>query len=111
MASKNPSGLGHVKVMKKYMPPSQKGYEEALLDFYYRKAEFWDGVIWFKIYEVLMKKEALIVTEEKFIPEFSDLGLKAFSSMEEALAEAFAKHGENCRVGFLPFGKWSIPLK
>jgi len=109
VASPAPKGLGHVTAMKKYMPPSKDGWQNIMRDLFYRTAEFWDGVIWFKIYEVMLSKKVIVVTEPGNLEAFKDLGMKAVTSMDSAVQMALDEHGENARVGVLPYGKWLIP--
>jgi nickel-dependent lactate racemase len=109
LASPSPEGIGHVKPIKRYMPARQESLALACMDFYYRRAEFWDGVIWYKLLEVLTRKELIVVTGEKNFAGFADICLKAVGSLQEALQLAEQKHGKQAKVAFVPYAKWCLP--
>ncbi|NLC51658.1 MAG: DUF2088 domain-containing protein [Firmicutes bacterium] len=106
-----PAGIGHVKPIKRYMPPTKDSLARALKDFYYLNVEFWDGVIWYKLLEVLTRKELVVVTEEKHLPGFAELKIKALTSLDEAFAYALEKHGADARFAYVPYAKWCVPQK
>jgi nickel-dependent lactate racemase len=110
LASPSPDGLGHIMPIRKYMPASGESLPQAFMDFYYRRAEFWDGVIWYKLLEVLTRKELIVVTQPKNFAGFKEISVKAVCSMEEALNAAYQKHGKNASLAFVPFAKWCVPL-
>ena len=51
-------GFALMDLLKAYMPPSPAHNEEALKDFYSHKNELWAGCIWYKVYEVMVRKAA-----------------------------------------------------
>jgi len=96
--------------MKEYMPPTAANHEKALRDIFQRKVEMWSGCIWYKLYEVMTRKNVMFVTEEKNIAFGEDIGLNVTVSIEEAFDKALEKHGKDARVVFIPYGKWTIPV-
>lgn len=111
LASPSPDGIGHIVPIKNYLPVSSESLPKAFMDFYYRKAEFWDGVIWYKLLEVLTRKEMIVVTLEKNLEGFAKIGLNAVTTMEEALNQAFIKQGDQAKIAYVPFAKWCVPRK
>jgi nickel-dependent lactate racemase len=102
-------GLALMDLMKEYMPPTAANHEKALRDIFQRKVEMWSGCIWYKLYEVMTRKNVMFVTEEKNIAFGEDIGLNVTASIEEAFDKALEKHGKDARVAFIPYGKWTIP--
>lgn len=111
VASPSPEGLGHIMPIKKYMPANSESLAKAFSDFYYRRAEFWDGVIWYKLLEVLTRKEMVVVTQEKNFAGFAEINVKAFGTVEEALHYAYEKHGRQAKLAFVPYAKWCVPIE
>ncbi|MCR4431150.1 MAG: nickel-dependent lactate racemase [Tepidanaerobacteraceae bacterium] len=111
VASPCPDGIGHITPIKNYLPACPESLARALMDFYYLRAEFWDGVIWYKLLEVLTRKELIVVTQEKNLEGFASIGLEAVSSLNQALELAFDRHGANAKVALIPFAKWCVPKK
>lgn len=111
LASPSPDGIGHIVPIKNYLPVSPESLPKAFMDFYYRKAEFWDGVIWYKLLEVLTRKEMIVVTQEKNLESFMKVGLNAVSSIEEALKQAYKNQGDRAEIAYVPFAKWCVPRK
>lgn len=110
VASPSPDGLGHIMPIRKYMPADNESLASAFSDFYYRRAEFWDGVIWYKLLEVLTRKELVVVTQEKNFPGFAEIKVRAVASVAEALDYAYQKQGASARLAFVPYAKWCVPV-
>lgn len=103
------AGIGHVKPIRKYMPATRQSLAEAFKDFFHHRAEFWDGVIWYKLLEVLTRKQLLVVSLEKNLEGFREIGLWATTSIDEAFEKATADQGDDSTVAFVPWAKWCVP--
>ncbi len=103
-------GFALMDLMKDYMPPTPENHERALRDIFQRKREMWSGCIWYKLYELLTRKEVVFVTEEENVSMGREVGLKVTTSLQEAFEEALKKHGRGARVAFIPYGKWTVPI-
>jgi hypothetical protein len=69
----------------------------------------WAGCIWVPIYEVMTRKHLKMVTLEENLEMAADIGIDATTSLEEAFAEAMAKHGPDAKVIVLPFARYQLP--
>ncbi|MFQ5762947.1 MAG: lactate racemase domain-containing protein [Candidatus Bathyarchaeia archaeon] len=95
-------------LMKPYMPPSKENHERVLRALYDRERELWAACIWYKIYEVMVRKNVTVVTEKKNLAHTSDIGIEAKDSVQQAFDEALKRHGPNAKVGFVPFGRYTV---
>jgi nickel-dependent lactate racemase len=102
-------GLALMDLMKPYMPPSQANYERILRDIHARQIQMWAGCIWVPIYEVMTRKHLKLVTLADNLELAADIGIDATTSLDEAYAEALAKHGETAKVIVLPFARYQLP--
>jgi nickel-dependent lactate racemase len=102
-------GLALMELMKPYMPPSQQNYERILRDIHARQIQMWAGCIWVPIYEVMTRKHLKLVTLAENLPDAEEIGIDATTSLDEAYAEALARHGEDARVIVLPFARYQLP--
>jgi nickel-dependent lactate racemase len=102
-------GLALMDLMKPYMPPSQANYERILRDIHARQIQMWAGCIWVPIYEVMTRKHLKLVTLADNLELAADIGIDATTSLDEAYAEALAKHGEDAKVIVLPFARYQLP--
>lgn len=103
-------GFALMDLMKDYMPPTPQNHEKALRDIFQHKREMWSGCIWYKLYELMTRKEVVFVTKEENVGMGRDVGLTVTTSIQEAFDKALEKHGKNARVAFIPYGKWTIPI-
>ena len=55
-------------------------------------------------YTPITKKQLLITNLEMA----GDIGLNVGDSLEKAFGEALKKHGENARIAFVPYGRYTI---
>jgi nickel-dependent lactate racemase len=101
-------GFALMDLMKPYLPASKENTVKAFRDFYSRETELWAACIWFKIYEVMTRKEVWIVTEKGNIPFCQEIGLTTFESVEDAFAQAMKKCGDNAQVAFIPYGRYTV---
>lgn len=102
-------GLALMELMKPYMPPSQENYERVLRDIHARQIQMWAGCIWVPIYEVMTRKHLKLVTLEQNLADAADIGIDATTSLDEAYAEALARHGDGAKVIVLPFARYQLP--
>ena len=101
-------GFALMDLLKPTMPPSKENQIKALKDFYTKEKELWAGCIWYKIYEVMTRKEVWVVTDKVNLPFCKDIGLIAFDSIEEAYNQAISKCGDDAQIAFLPYGRYTI---
>jgi nickel-dependent lactate racemase len=102
-------GLALMDLMKPYMPPTPANYEQVLRDIHARKIQMWAGCIWVPIYEVMTRKRLKLVTLEENLEMAADIGIKATTSLDEAFAEAMARHGGDAKVIVLPYARYQLP--
>ena len=98
-------------VMKDYMPASEEKRIEAIKNFYkgkVREEQLWLGCVWYKIYEVMCKKEVWLVTAKDNLPVCQDIGIRAFDALEDAYAEAMKRCGKDAQVAFIPYGRYTV---
>lgn len=101
-------GFALMDMMKEYMPPSPENSAKALRAFYAKDRELWAGCIWWKIYEVMTRKQVTVVTQKENLNMSREAGLEATDSLSRAFAEALRKHGPNARVAFVPYGRYTV---
>jgi nickel-dependent lactate racemase len=102
-------GLALMDLMKPYMPPTKENYERVLKDIHAREIQMWAGCIWVPIYEVMTRKHLKMVTLEENLEMAADIGMDATTSLDEAYADALAKHGPDAKVIVLPFARYQLP--
>ncbi|MFN0153966.1 MAG: lactate racemase domain-containing protein [Gaiella sp.] len=102
-------GLALMDLMKPYMPPTPENYQRVLRDIHARAIQMWAGCIWVPIYEVMTRKQLVMVTLEENLAMAADIGLEATTSLEQAFAEAMQRHGPEARVAVLPFARYQLP--
>jgi lactate racemase len=96
-------------LMKPYMPPTAENYERVLRDIHHREIQMWAGCIWVPIYEVMIRKHLKMVTLAENLEMAADIGIDATTSLDDAFAEAMAKHGPDAKVIVLPFARYQLP--
>jgi nickel-dependent lactate racemase len=102
-------GLALMDLMKPYMPPTTENYERILRDIHARQIQMWAGCIWVPIYEVMTRKHLKMVTLEENLELAADIGIDATTSLDDAFAEALARHGDGAKVIVLPFARYQLP--
>jgi lactate racemase len=102
-------GLALMDLMKPYMPPTAENYERVLRDIHHREIQMWAGCIWVPIYEVMIRKHLKMVTLAENLEMAADIGIDATTSLDDAFAEAMAKHGPDAKVIVLPFARYQLP--
>jgi lactate racemase len=102
-------GLALMDLMKPYMPPSPENYQRVLKDIHAREIQMWAGCIWVPIYEVMTRKHLKLVTLEANLELAADIGIDATTSLDEAFAEALARHGDDAKVIVLPYARYQLP--
>lgn len=101
-------GFALMDLLQAYMPPSPDNNAKALKAFYRKDKELWAGCIWWKIYEVMTRKNVSIVTLEKNLEFARSIGINAGSSLQAAFDEALKRHGPDARVAFVPHGRYTV---
>lgn len=103
-------GFALMDLLKAYMPPSIENHEKALKDFYNHKNELWAGCIWYKIYELMVRKSTKYLTYAENLPFAREVGLDAYagSDLQTVFDQALAKVGPNATVAFVPYGRYTI---
>lgn len=101
-------GFALMDLLQAYLPPSMENKGKAMRAFYKRDRELWAGCIWWKIYEVMSRKNVAIVTREDNLDMSRSAGLNTSSSLQAAFDEALATCGSNARVAFVPFGRYTV---
>lgn len=103
-------GFALMDLLKAYMPPSKENHEKALKDFYSHKNELWAGCIWYKIYELMVRKSTKYITYAENLPFAREVGLDAHagSDIQTVFDQALAKAGPNATVAFVPYGRYTI---
>ena len=101
-------GFAHMEHLKSNMPPTRENQIKALKAFYTKEKALSAGSIWYKLYEVMTRKEVWVVTDKDNLDLCRDIGLTALDSIEEAFDRAMKKSGEDARVAFVPYGRYSV---
>ncbi len=101
-------GFALMDLMSEYVPPSPDNIAKAMKAFYAKDRELWAGCIWWKIYEVMTRKDIVVVTNADNLEAAKGAGLGATTSLEEAFKAALDRHGPNARVAFVPYGRYSV---
>lgn len=101
-------GFALMDLLQAYTPPSQENMAKAMRAFYKRDRELWAGCIWWKIYEVMTRKNVTVVTEESNLEMSRSAGLDTKPSLQAAFDEAMEKHGPGARVAFVPYGRYTV---
>ena len=101
-------GFALMDLLQAYLPPSMENKGKAMRAFYKRDRELWAGCIWWKIYEVMSRKNFAIVTREDNLELSRSAGLNTSSSLQATFDEALAAAGSNARVAFVPFGRYTV---
>lgn len=101
-------GFALMDLMSDYLPPSTGNIAKAMRAFYAKDRELWAGCIWWKIYEVMTRKNIVVVTDAGNIEAAKGVGLGASTSLDGAFKDALDRHGKNARVAFVPYGRYSV---
>jgi nickel-dependent lactate racemase len=101
-------GFALMDLMKDFMPPSPENHEKALKSFYVKERELWAGCIWYPVFRSMLDREIKVVTLSENLEFARDVGLNVGDSLDEALSEALAKHGEDASIAFVPFGRYTV---
>ncbi len=101
-------GFALMDLMKAYMPPSADNNARALKAFYAKDRELWAGCIWWKIYEVMTRKNVVIVTNTENLEMCRSIGLNATDSLQQAFDDALKLHGTSSKVAFVPYGRYCV---
>jgi nickel-dependent lactate racemase len=101
-------GFALMDLMSEYLPPTTENVAKALRAFYAKDRELWAGCIWWKIYEVMTRKNIVVVTLAENLEAAKGAGLGASASLDEAFKAALDRHGPEARVAFVPYGRYTV---
>ena len=101
-------GFALTDFMKDFMPPTPESHERVLKSFYKKERELSAGCVWYPIFRTMLSKDVQIVTLPDNIEMARNIGLNAEASLEKAVERAMIKHGENAKVAFVPFGRYTV---
>jgi lactate racemase len=101
-------GFALMDLLQEYVPPSVENKAKAMRAFYRRDKELWAGCIWWKIYEVMTRKDVVVVTNQENLEMSRSAGLNTTSSLQDAFDEAIKRHGPDARVVFVPYGRYTV---
>ena len=103
-------GFALMDVLKAYMPPSAEHNEAALRDFYSHKNELWAGCIWYKIYEVMVRKTCAYITYDENLPFAKEVGLTASgpADFQKEFDRLLAQYGPNATLAYVPYGRYPV---
>jgi nickel-dependent lactate racemase len=101
-------GFALMDLMSSYLPPSPDHMAQAMRAFYAKDRELWAGCIWWKLYEVMTRKDVVVVTQTDNLEAAKGVGLGASDSLDKAFRAALEKHGPNASVAFVPYGRYSV---
>lgn len=103
-------GFALMDLLKAYMPPSKANHEKALKDFYNHKNELWAGCIWYKVYELMVRKTTQYITFAENLPFAREVGLTADApeDIQGAFDRVLAKYGPNATIAFVPYGRYTV---
>jgi predicted nucleic acid-binding protein len=91
------------------MPATPENYQRVLRDIHARAIQMWAGCIWVPIYEVMTRKHLTVVTLEENLELAAEIGIDATTSLDDALAAALARHGDEAKIVVLPFARYQLP--
>ena len=101
-------GFALMDLVKDFMPPTPENKQKALKAVFDRSRELWAGCIWYPIYDALFHADYYVVTRPENLAAARDAEFTAYDSVEQAYADALAKHGSSARVAFVPFGRYTV---
>lgn len=103
-------GFALMDLLKPYMPPSVRNQEAALKDFYSHKNELWAGCIWYKIYELMVRKQTKFITRDENLAFAGNVGLDVSSptNLQSVFNGLLEKYGPNVKVAFVPYGRYTV---
>jgi nickel-dependent lactate racemase len=101
-------GFIRMDVMKPYLSSPARNQARALIDFYRQIVSGKKSFAWYKIFEVMTRKEVWLVTDPVNLPFCHDIGLTAYASITEAFNRAMDHCGKDAQVAFIPYARYTI---
>lgn len=103
-------GFALMDLLKAYMPASPEHNEMALKDFYSHKNELWAGCIWYKVYEVMVRKSCEYITYDENLDFARNVGLAASgpADIQKTFDRLLEKYGPNATVAYVPYGRYTV---
>lgn len=107
--SEHVPGLALFDTLKTYMPPSLENTRRIMADVYSNKSTMWDGSIWWPYYKVMSEYNFMLVTLPENLGLAKDIGWNATTSLQEAVDQALARHGDKARIAVMPYARMQLP--
>jgi nickel-dependent lactate racemase len=101
-------GFALMDLMADFMPANNENHEKALKAFFSREKELWAGCIWYPLYRTMLTRQVKVVTREENLKDAGAAGLDAISSLQDAVSEAFEKHGPDAKIAIVPYGRYTV---
>jgi nickel-dependent lactate racemase len=101
-------GFIRMDVLKPYLSSPARNQARALKDFYRQIVSGKKSFAWYKIFEVMTRKEVWMVTDPVNLPVCQEIGLTAYTSITEAFSRAMDHCGKNAQVAFIPYARYTI---
>jgi len=101
-------GFALMEFMKPFLPASPENQERALKSFYDQSNGLWTGCVWYKLYEAMLHADVRIVTLPTNHALARDIGFNVYENVEDAYQDALSQHGDDARVAFVPYGRYTL---
>jgi nickel-dependent lactate racemase len=101
-------GFIRMDVLKPYLSSPARNRERALKDFYRQIVSGKKNFAWYKIFEVMTRKEVWVVTDSVNLPLCREIGLTAHTSITEAFSRAMDHCGKEAQVAFIPYARYTV---
>ena len=101
-------GFTRMDMLKPYLYSPARNRARALKDFYRQIVSGKKSFAWYKIFEVMTRKEVWVVTDPVNLPLCREIGLTVYTSITEAFNRAMDHCGKNAQVAFIPYARYTI---
>jgi nickel-dependent lactate racemase len=101
-------GFALMDLLKDFLPATPENHEKVMRAFYEKGRELWAGCIWYPIFRTMLNRDVQIVTRSENLEMAGDIGLNVGNSLENAVKDALEKYGENARIAFVPYGRYTV---
>jgi len=101
-------GFARMEILKDYLPACEENRIRAVKDFYKQTVTGKKSFAWYKIYEVMTRKEVWVVTDKQNLAECQEIGIIAYDSIETAFDRAIEICGQDAQIAFIPYGRSTI---
>lgn len=101
-------GFSRMEVLKPYLSSPAQNRVRALKDFYRQIVSGQKSFAWYKIFEVMTRKEVWVITDPVNLPLCREIGLTVYNSITEAFTRAMDYCGKNAGVAFIPYARYTV---